>query len=239
MRITPDLTIGEIAAAFPETVRIFEAKDIDYCCGGKYTLETVCQTGGFNQQELVADLEGAAGTPSGRPAAWTDFSLSELIQHIVTEHHASCRFESARLLSLLDKVVAQHGVEHPELEEARSLFSMLSMELSRHMGEEEQILFPFIEFLEHEHNNRQAAIPASLGSIDHPIHQMTEDHDDAGGLAEQIREVTGNYAVPETACNSYRALLLGLAEFERDLHRHVHLENNVLFPRARSLERAA
>lgn len=239
MRITRDLTIGEIAAVYPEMVRVFESKGIDYCCGGRRTLESVCQARGFDPEDLIAELRTVVEGSPNRPASWTDVPLGGLIQHILGKHHAFCRLESARLLSLLDKVVAQHGADHPELDEARRLFSALSTELSLHMSQEEQILFPFIELLEHARDTHQPAPPAFFGSVDNPITHMTEDHDDAGVLSDQIREITGNYAVPRTACNSYRALLHGLAEFERDLHVHIHLENNVLFPRARRLEKAA
>lgn len=239
MGITRDLTIGEIAAGYPETVRVFESKGIDYCCGGKRTVESVCQARGFDPEDLIAELRAVVEDSPTRPASWTDLSLSELIQHILGKHHAFCRIESARLLPLLSKVVARHGADHPELEEARHLFSALSTELSLHMSQEEQILFPFIELLERARDSNQPMPPVSFGSIDNPIRQMTEDHDEAGVLSDQIRELTENYSVPQAACNSYRALLQGLAEFERDLHVHVHLENNILFPRARNLEKAA
>lgn len=239
MRITPDLTIGEIAAVYPETVRVFESKEIDYCCGGKRTLASVCQARGSDPEDLIAQLRGAVETSSDGSVSWKDASLGGLIQHILSKHHAFCRLESARLRSLLNKVVARHRAEHPELEEAQRLFSALSAELSLHMSQEEQILFPFIELLEQARDSHQPMPAAFFGSIDNPIRSMTEDHDDAGVLSDQIRQITENYAVPQAACNSYRALLHGLAEFERDLHIHVHLENNILFPRARRLENAA
>lgn len=239
MKITPNQTVGEIAAVYPETVRIFESKEIDYCCGGKRTLESVCGAKNLASADLIRELQDVVGKSLDAQANWTDAPLAGLIQHILSKHHAFCRLESARLLLLLKKVVARHGAEHPELEEARHLFSALSTELSAHLFEEEQVLFPFIKRLEQARDVNQPMPPVSFGSVDNPIQKMTEDHDDAGVLADQIREITGNYAVPQGACNSYRALLYGLAEFERDLHVHVHLENNILFPRARNLEKAA
>ena len=239
MKIASNRTVGEIAAVYPETVRVFESKGIDYCCGGKRTLESVCHAKNLASADLIRELQGVVGNSPDEPARWTDAPLTGLIEHILSKHHASCRRESARLLSLLNKVIARHGADHPELEEARHLFSALSVELSAHMFEEEQVLFPFIERLEQARDVNQPMPPAFFGSVDNPIRQMTEDHDDAGVLADQIREITENYAVPQGACNSYRALLHGLAEFERDLHAHVHLENNILFPRARNLEKTA
>ncbi len=239
MRITPSMTVGEIAAEYPETVRIFESKGIDYCCGGKRTLESVCEIKNINTARLIHTLERVVDKTPEEGASWTETTLTELVHHILNKHHAFCRVESARLLSLLDKVVAQHGREHPELEEARHLFLALSSELSMHMNQEEQILFPFIEALEQARDNKQPLPPAFFGSIENPIQHMSEDHDDAGVLSSEIREITDNYSVPQGACSSYRALLQGLAEFERDLHLHVHLESNILFPRARDLEKAA
>jgi regulator of cell morphogenesis and NO signaling len=239
MKITPDQTVGEIAAAYPETVRIFELRGIDYCCGGKRALAAVCHAKNIDRAELIQELRGVLDKSPDRSVGWTDISLKGLLQHIVSRHHAPCRLESARLLALLNKVVARHGAEHPELEEVQRLFSALSNELSTHMLKEEQVLFPFIERLEQAKESSQPGPSAFFGSVNNPIRQMIEDHEDAGVLSDQIRELTQNYAVPEAACNSYRALLHGLAEFERDLHVHVHLENNILFPRACDLEKAA
>lgn len=239
MQITPDETVGEIAAAHPETVRIFELKGIDYCCGGKRALESVCQAKNLDPAKLIRELREVVNKSPDRAVAWIDVPLSELIQHILEKRHAFCRIEAARLLELLNKVVARHGAEHSELEEARRLFSALSNELSTHMFKEEQVLFPFIERLEQATASNQPLPSPFFSSVHNPIRHMIADHDDAGVLSDQIREITENYAVPVSACNSYRALLHGLAEFERDLHVHVHLENNILFPRACDLEKAA
>lgn len=239
MKITPERTVGEIAAVYPETAQVFELKGIDYCCGGKRTLEAVCQIKNLNTARLIQNLEKIVDKSPDRAATWTDAPLTELIHHLLSKHHAVCRITSARLLALLNKVVVRHGAEHPELEEVRRLFSALANELSKHMFEEEQVLFPFIERLEQAKDGNQVSPSAFFGSVDNSIRHMMEDHDDAGVLSSEIREITDNYAVPEGACNSYRALLHGLAEFERDLHLHVHLENNVLFPRACELEQAA
>lgn len=239
MKITADQTVGEIATAYPETVRIFELKGIDYCCGGKRALESVCQAKSLDSAELLQQLRELVDKSPDPPVRWTDVSLKALVQYILSRHHAPCRLESARLLALLNKVVARHGAEHPELEETQRLFSALSNELSTHMLKEEQVLFPFIERLEQAKESHQPLPSAFFGTVNNPIRHMIEDHDDAGVLSDQIRALTGNYAVPEAACNSYRALLHGLGEFERDLHMHVHLENNILFPRACELEKAA
>jgi len=239
MKITPDRTVAEIADAYPETVRIFELKGIDYCCGGKRALESVSQAKSLDSAELIQELREVVGKSPDRPSGWTDVPLKGLVHHIISRHHGPCRLESAKLLALLSKVVARHGAEHPELEEAQRLFSALSNELSTHMLKEEQVLFPFIERLEQAKDRNQPRPSAFFGTVNNPIRHMMEDHDDAGVLSDQIREITKNYAVPEAACNSYRALLHGLAEFERHLHVHVHLENNILFPRACELEKAA
>ena len=239
MEITLNQTIGEIVTVYPETARVFESNEIDYCCGGKRSLQSVCDARNVRPAELLQELRDAVDRSAPRSEAWTDARLAELMQHILSEHHALCRVESARLLALLRKVVARHGAEHPELEDVQRLFWALSKELSTHMLKEEQVLFPLIERLEQAKDRNQPLPSAFFSSVNNPIRDMLADHDEAGALSARIRELTGNYAVPEAACNSYRALLHGLAEFERDLHVHVHLENNVLFPRACELETAA
>lgn len=238
MKITPDRTVGDIAAFFPEVVTIFESKKIDYCCGGNQTLRAACEAKNLDADVFMQDIETVIGAAPDRAHNWTHAPLSELIGHIVGEYHERCRAESMRLETLFEKVVARHGGEHPELMEAQRLFSVLSKELSTHMLEEEQTLFRYIEQLERVNSGRQASMPHVFISATATIREMLENHDEAGVLSREIREVTAGYTVPSDACNSYRALLYGLDKFEHNLHLHVHLENNILFPRACDLENA-
>lgn len=238
MKITLDRTVGDIAAFFPEVVGIFESKSIDYCCGGNQTLQSACQAKNLDADLFMQDIEKAIDAAPDRVHNWTRASLSELIRHIVGEYHERCRAESMRLGTLFEKVVARHGGDHPELMEAQRLFLVLSKELSAHMLEEERTLFPYIEQLERVSSGRQASMPHVFISATATIQEMLGNHDEAGVLSREIREVTADYAPPNDACSSYRVLLHGLSKFEHNLHLHVHLENNILFPRTCDLENA-
>ena len=167
---------------------------------------------------------------------WAGASAAELIGHIVGRHHNYVRSESPRLVMMLEKVVSRHGQEHPELASIRDLFGALTQELSAHMLKEENILFPYFEQMESAASRGAAAPPAVFSSVETPISRMLADHDDAGELLAEMRGLSSGYRVPDSACPTYRALYHGLEEFERDLHHHVHLENNILFPRALHLQ---
>ena len=234
----PDLnqTVREIAIEHPTTVRVFESLGIDYCCGGKRTLNDACERAGVPVQRALDMLASVEEGASVDVADWARASTGELIGHIVGRHHNYVRSESPRLVSMLETVVSRHGQEHPELASIRDLFSALTQELSAHMLKEETILFPYLEQMASA-VARGAAPPLTvLGSVEMPISRMLADHDDAGELLAEMRVLSSGYRVPESACPTYRALYHGLEEFERDLHHHVHLENNILFPRALHME---
>jgi regulator of cell morphogenesis and NO signaling len=232
-------TVREIAIDNPSAVRIFESFGIDYCCGGKRPLQEACDRASVPMARVLEQLAEVKAEPiSPEETRWADASFVDLTEHIVARHHNYVRQESPRLEMLLEKVVSKHGAAHPELASIRELFSALSQELFAHMMKEERVLFPFL--LEMESAVRTGAAPpcSCFGSVGAPIARMLADHDDAGALTASMRSLSGNYEAPDGACPSYRGLYHGLQEFERDLHRHVHLENNILFPRALELERA-
>jgi regulator of cell morphogenesis and NO signaling len=162
---------------------------------------------------------------------WT---VERLVDHIVENHHRYVRESAPRIAAYLAKLVHVHGVRHRELALVAARFDALSRELLQHMFKEERILFPYIRELATE----PRVAPSPFGTVENPIRMMEREHDEAGALQQEIRRLTGNYAVPADGCATYRACLEELAQFERDLHRHVHLENNVLFPRAVELETA-
>lgn len=231
-------TVREIAINNPAAVRVFESFGIDYCCGGKRPLQEACDRAKVPISQVLEQLAEVKPEPvAPEETRWADASFLELTEHIVARHHSYVREEAPRLETLLDKVVSRHGPAHPELASIRELFVALSQELFAHMMKEEQVLFPFLQKMELAAGTHTAPPCSCFGSVGAPIARMLADHDDAGALTEKMRSLSGDYEAPDGACPSYRGLYHGLQEFERDLHRHVHLENNILFPRALELER--
>jgi len=239
MTINTTRTVRELAVEIPGTTRIFEKLGIDYCCGGNRSLEDACAAAGVPVGAVVRSLEqaGGASVPGAEPIQnWRTGSLSELISYILETHHSFTRQEIERLTALLAKVCSVHGQNHPELLRIQALFQDLAQELTPHMLKEERILFPYIgEMDDALHHERRSALPP-FGTVQNPIRMMMLEHDAAGEVLRQIRQASGNYTVPSDACVSFQTLYQALEAFEQDLHQHIHLENNVLFPRAVEME---
>lgn len=241
MRIDTRRTVKEIALEMPASVGVFERFGIDYCCGGEKRLEDACQAAGQPVEEVVRSLE-AATTTAPAEAGSTDWSrepLARLMSYIVEKHHTFCRQEISRLDPLLTKVSEAHGANHPEVRRLKSLFSAMSKDLMLHLAKEEQTLFPYIARMEEAISHRMRFARPPFGTVQNPVRMMVLEHDNAGATLHEMRKLSRNYEVPLDGCNSFRALYDGLKTFETDLHRHVHLENNILFPRAVALEDAA
>ncbi len=234
MTMTTEKTVRDLALEFPAAPRVFEKLGIDYCCGGGKTLEQACNAANLPLDEVVEALESARrnAQPESAPRDWNAEPLAELITHIQNTHHRYTREETVRLTALAAKVAQAHGANHPELAEIRDVFAGLAQELSSHLMKEEMILFPYIVRLE---NSGQAAAP--FGTVRNPIAMMMHEHDGAGDALRELRRLSGGYTAPADACVSYHTLYRSLAAFEEDLHQHIHLENNILFPRAMELER--
>ncbi|HRX85094.1 MAG TPA: iron-sulfur cluster repair di-iron protein [Phycisphaerae bacterium] len=230
---TASRTVGELVAEMPARARIFEAHRIDYCCGGKIPLADACTAKSVDLQQVLAQLE--ACTPRGDApdaADWTQRSLGELVDDIVTTHHEYLRSDLPRLGAMVEKVARVHGERHAELAEVLDVFRALQQELLAHMQKEEMILFPIVKRIE-----ATGQVTANhCGSVANPIRVMEDEHDFAGRALEALRRLTNDYTPPEDGCNTFRVMLDGLAELERDLHTHIHKENNILFPRAIALE---
>jgi regulator of cell morphogenesis and NO signaling len=231
MAIGHETTVGGLVAQYPGLARVFERFGIDYCCGGKRTLEDAAARAGADYPTVLAAVDAALGQvhEDADPGA---MSLTELCEHIVETHHAYLRRELRRIDRLLGKVAAAHGERHPELRELQRVVDKFAADLSRHMTKEELILFPAIRRLEQD--RRYPAGP--FGSLRFPMAAMEAEHGDAGDDLAAMRTLTGDFSPPADACPTFRALLGALAELEVDMHRHVHKENNVLFPRAVRLE---
>ena len=222
-------TVAQIAIEQPAAAREFEKLGIDYCCGGGRTLEEACTTARVSVDEVLKRLEGLSTAPTEQNFA--ELSLSDLIEHINSTHHVFVREECPRIQQLAAKVVAKHGETHPELGEVQSIFGALAAELSLHLMKEEQILFPYVQRLEEARLGGEPAPPAMFGTVANPIAMMEREHDGAGEALRTLRKVTRNYVAPSDVCTSFRALYQALQGFETDLHQHIHLENNILFPR--------
>jgi regulator of cell morphogenesis and NO signaling len=233
MTIATTKTVGEIAAETPNATREFEKLGIDYCCGGSRTLGEVCAEAKISVEEVLARLEkSSAVTTSEESKDWQSQPLADLIAHITSTHHVFVREECSRIDALTGKVVAVHGKNHPELLQLQAVFSALGEELRVHLMKEEQVLFPYIVRLEESFVAGEPAPPAMFGPVVNPVRMMMQEHDGAGDALRTLRSITNEYSVPADACISYRTLYQALQGFEADLHQHIHLENNILFPRA-------
>lgn len=237
MTIATTKTVGEIAAETPNATREFEKLGIDYCCGGSRTLGEVCAEAKISVDEVLARLEkSSAVTASGDSKDWQNQPLADLIAHITSTHHVFVREECPRIEALTAKVVGVHGKNHPELLQVQAVFSALTEELRVHLMKEEQVLFPYLVRLEESFVAGEPAPPAMFGPVVNPVRMMMQEHDSAGDALRTFRSVTNDYSVPADACISYRTLYQALQGFEADLHQHIHLENNILFPRAVAME---
>ncbi len=233
--IDPGKTVGQLVVERPSRARVFERFGIDFCCGGKIPLGEACAKRELDTEKVVGALEEADSTVGDTDEPdWTRAALSELIAHILERHHAYLRVELPRLAQIVAKVHAVHGERHPELADVHQTYDALRAELESHMMKEEQILFPLIEAME-----ATGSIEGGhCGSVNNPISMMEHEHESAGTALARMRSLTGGFVPPEGACNTYRVMLDGLSELEADLHRHIHKENNILFPRASELEAA-
>ena len=228
MRITENTTIGDIARALPASVRVFQRFDIDFCCGGKTPLTQVCRQRGLDIAQVADAIEAAATKPVDADRNWAHEPLGVLIAHILTAYHVPLQEELPRLCAMAAKVAQVHGARSWQLARVDAALGELSADLLAHMRKEEAVLFPAIQRL--EAGERSSTIPLAA-----PIAAMEREHDQAGDLLAELRALTDAYSVPEWGCATVRALYEGLAELEASMHLHVHLENNVLFPRALDL----
>ena len=240
MSVSTARTVRDLALEIPEATRIFEKIGIDYCCGGGKSLEEACAAANLSVDEVLDSLELAeqAARAKQKDRNWQTEPLADLVAHINGTHHKYTREEIARLGPLLDKVVSVHGKNHPELQHVRAAFRGLAQELTMHMMKEEAVLFPYIVRMEESVIQREPVLPPPFGSVENPVAMMMHEHDSAGEALRSMRQASAGYTPPGDACISYQTLYKALGDFEKDLHQHIHLENNVLFPRAIKMEQA-
>jgi len=230
--------LAEIVANDSRTAEVFERFGLDYCCRGQQTLETATRERRVALPDVVAALD-ALGPPTAADRLPEDWNhLDALTRHIVERHHHYAVSTIPVIRGWLDKLVDRHAARHPELREVRETFIELADELTTHMAKEESLLFPFINELAVAERAGSRLPRGPFGTILHPVRVMESDHEETGQLLQRLRDLTKDYQPPSDGCATYQLCYRELARFEGDLHRHVHLENNVLFPQAMELERS-
>jgi len=238
MSISATTTVRELAIEVPGATRVFETLGIDYCCGGAATLAEACAAAGLESADVMGQIEAASQVKDAfaEERRWPEESLAALIRFIINKHHVFTRQELDRIQALLTKVRSVHVQRHPELLEIEGLFNNLKADLTLHMRKEEMILFPYINEVEEALAKGRRAPAPMFGTVKNPIRMMKMEHDTAGEILRDIRTLSSDFAVPADACISFQTLYEAIEGLEQDLHQHIHLENNVLFPRAETIE---
>lgn len=223
-------TLAQIVAGNHKAASVFEKHHLDFCCKGKRTLEQACIESNINPDEVLTELDKTNGN-NGSSVNYNDLSLTELSEHIVSTHHTYVKNEMPAILGYLQKVATKHGAVHPEMIKVFQLFVAVKEEMEYHMQKEELVLFPRIKDIENQiQEGKEILINSSY--LLSPINMMEQEHDHAGDMLSEIRNLTNNYTPPADACTTYQLSFASLHAFELDLHQHIHLENNILFPQA-------
>jgi regulator of cell morphogenesis and NO signaling len=229
-------TVADIVTENIKTAHIFKKYGIDFCCGGGVSLDQACEKHEIDYEELSLDLLNVDRATS-RTTNYNSWELDFLTDHIINVHHTYVEESIPLLLQYADKVAKVHGCHYTELLEIDELVRQIAGELSAHLRKEELILFPFIKNMVKAKKEDTQLPDAHFGTVDNPIKMMETEHEDAGQLLKRISFLSSNYTTPPGACNTYRAFYAKLEEFEQDLHQHIHLENNILFPKALIMEK--
>ncbi|PNQ72476.1 iron-sulfur cluster repair di-iron protein [Hanstruepera neustonica] len=228
--------IGDYVAADYRTAAVFSKYKIDFCCNGGRTIDEACQKKGINSNQLLDELNSVLNNKGDQAIDYKSWPLDLLIDYIEKKHHRYVEEKIPVLKQFLDKLCRVHGERHPELLKINELFTASAGELAAHMKKEELILFPFIKKMVQAQLRNSVIETPHFGTVDNPIAMMKHEHDNEGERFRQIADLTDNYNPPSDACNTYRVTFAMLDEFEKDLHLHIHLENNILFPQAIKLE---
>ncbi len=230
-------TLGALAAKDLRKAEIFKKYGLDFCCGGKKTVKEACAEKGLDVTKIEQELQQADKNPLTRSLPYGDWSLDFLADYIVNTHHTYVHKTLPELRGYALKVAQVHGSRHPELVTIHHLVEAINKELTEHMEEEETSVFPFIKKIVAAKKSNDTAAMAQMGSVQNPVKDMEAEHEQAGKILESIRTISNNYALPQDACASYGLLFKMLQDFEDDLFTHIHLENNILFPKALELEK--
>ncbi|NEV93703.1 iron-sulfur cluster repair di-iron protein [Psychroflexus sp. YR1-1] len=236
MTLLKDKTVADLVSENINTAHVFKKHGIDFCCGGGISIGKACEKNQVKLHELLEDLQNIEGKE--RTYNYKEWDLDFLVQHIEQVHHRYVEDSIPLLIQYTQKVASVNGDSNPELIQVNDLFAEIANELTQHMKKEELILFPFIRKMEKAMKNGETIDRAHFGTVENPIAMMEDEHEAAGDLLKEIARITSNYTLPEHACNTYRAMFHKLQEFETDLHLHIHLENNILFPKALAMEKS-
>ncbi len=238
MTIENEKTIGQIVADDYSTASVFKSYGIDFCCKGNRTISEVCNQKNIPAEMLHKALENAMQQEKSANPSFNHWALDLLVDYIVKKHHRYIRIKAPELNTYLEKLCKVHGQNHPELFKIKELFDASANELFSHMQKEEMMLFPFIQKMAAaELDDSQSAAQPHFGTVKNPINMMMHEHDAEGARFREIAALTSDYTPPADACATYKVAFALLEEFEEDLHQHIHLENNILFPRAIELEK--
>lgn len=236
MNITVNNIVGELVAEDYRTASVFKANKIDFCCRGNRSIGEACEQNSIEPNKLIEQLTEVSSVGEASATNYESWPLDLLVDYIEKKHHRYVESKIPEIKAFLEKIKTVHGSRHPELIEIQELFAQSAGDLTAHMKKEEFILFPFIRKMEKAHQLNQRLIHPNFESVESPINMMKQEHDNEGVRFRKIRELTNDYSVPEDACTTYKVSFAMLEEFENDLHLHIHLENNILFPKAVKME---
>lgn len=231
-------TLADIVKNDYRAAAVLERFGLDFCCNGRRSLADACTEKGIDAADVESSLNTALGSTAVAPDNTDQMELDALIDHILEKHHSYVKTMLPVLLQHTQKIASVHGENHPELKTVARIYARVHDELEHHMMKEEQILFPAIVSMVQSARSGDAFGQPRFGSVQYPIAMMESEHQTAGDELAEIKSLTGNYAIPADACATYTATMQELQAFELDLHRHIHLENNILHPKAIALERA-
>lgn len=237
--VNRDSTVAEIVSKDYRTADVFRRYNIEYCCGGKYPLHVACRMNGVDEELLINELEEATReTNTSNTLNFNEWHLDFLTDYIVNVHHAYLRKALPRLQDYVDRFAEGHRKKFSYLEELQQLVVQLNRTSFPHLQQEEEIIFPYIRQIGHAYYNREPYASLLVRTLRKPVEDiMAHEHDITGKVVHRMRELTNNYNTPENACLSHKVTFLKLKEVDNDLTRHLHLENNILFPKAIALEK--
>lgn len=237
METTKTSSIGSFVATDYRTATVFQKHGIDFCCKGGKSINEVCESKKIDSDKLLKELSEVLCLPSDNSIDFKSWPIDLLADYIEKKHHRYIEETVPSLKQFLDKLCKVHGSNHPELFEIEKEFSSAAEELASHMKKEELILFPFVRQIIKVAKNKEQFTKPGFGTVENPIQVMMQEHDTEGERFRKIAELSSNYTQPEDGCTTYRVAFSMLKEFESDLHLHIHLENNILFPKAIELEK--